>query len=190
MTEITFIRHGSTDWNLEQRAQGHTDIPLNATGRLQAQALAERLRGERWDYLYSSGLSRARETAEIIAAVLGLSVRTDGRLIEMSCGDCEGTTPAERVQRWGKDWKSLSLGVESREAIVERGRSFLSDVLDRHGGAKVLVVSHGALLGLTLRHLLPDIHTVGGLRNTSITRLIFREGRRECALYNCAEHIK
>lgn len=189
MTHIGFIRHGITDWNIEKRVQGHTDIPLNETGRMQALALAERLRDENWDLIYSSDLSRAKETAEIIAEVLGLSVKTDNRLREMACGEIEGTTLEERLSKWGSHWKALSLGIESKESIVSRGLSFATYVLDTYKDSKVLVVSHGALIRLTLKHLIPHVETKGPLHNTSITKLVCLDGNWDCELYNCTNHI-
>ncbi len=189
MTRIGFIRHGITDWNLGNRVQGHTDIPLNETGRTQAHAIANRLKGEEWEFIYSSDLSRAKETAQIIGQAMELPVRTDTRLREMHCGDVEGTTPEERIARWGNNWKALPLNIESRESIVERGLSFASYLLDNHEGSSVLVVSHGALVRLTLKHLIPHVDTKERLRNASITTLTNLNGSWDCALYNCAKHI-
>ena len=189
MTRIGFIRHGITDWNLEQRVQGQTDIPLNETGRKQALALADRLKEEEWDLIYSSDLARAQETAEIIAKVLGLRVRTDPRLREMNCGDVEGTTLEERIARWGNNWKTLSLNVESKASILNRGLSFTSYVLERYQDAGVLVVSHGAILRLTLKHLISQVDIKEPLRNTSLTKLVQVKEGWECELYNCAKHL-
>ncbi|WP_116107248.1 histidine phosphatase family protein [Lewinella sp. IMCC34191] len=190
MTKIGFIRHGITDWNAAQRIQGQTDIPLNETGRSQVRALAERLRDEAWDYIYSSDLSRARETAEIIARAIGLSLVLDQRLREMGCGQIEGTTLEERVSRWGDDWRTHSLGIETKESIVSRGLSFVTEIVDRHPDANVLIVSHGAILRQTLLHLLPPAACQERLRNTSVTALTYRQGDWSCELYNCVKHIK
>lgn len=122
MTRIGLIRHGSTAWNKEGRIQGHTDNPLDEEGLQQAEAIAERLSGEHWDYIYSSDLLRARQTAEVIAAKLGLQVAgVIPGIREMNGGLLEGTTEQERVERWGTEWKSLDLGLESNESGKQRG---------------------------------------------------------------------
>jgi len=189
MTQIGFIRHGITDWNIEMKAQGHTDIPLNETGRRQAYALAERLKEEDWDLIYSSDLSRAKETADIVSQALGLSVKTDKRLREMNCGEIEGTTLEERITRWGNNWRTLSLGIESEESIVNRGLSFVTYIHEKYNNKRVLVVSHGGLVGTTLKHLIPHVDTKEHLFNTSITKLIHLNGKWDCELFNCAKHI-
>lgn len=118
MTTIGLIRHGSTAWNKEGRAQGHTDNPLDAEGVQQAVLLAERLSTEQWDYLYSSDLLRARQTAEVIATRLGMEIAglVPG-IREMNAGQIEGTTEQDRVERWGSEWKKLDLGLESRRLV-------------------------------------------------------------------------
>ncbi|WP_104418277.1 histidine phosphatase family protein [Neolewinella xylanilytica] len=107
----------------------------------------------------------------------------------MHCGDVEGTTREERTARWGNDWKSLPLNIESSASIVDRGLSFVSYLLDTHDGANVLVVSHGALVRLTLQRLIPHVDTKERLRNASLTTLLYSKGDWDCALYNCAKHI-
>ena len=92
MTTLLLVRHGETDWNAEGRLQGHTDRPLNAHGRTQAKDLAERLAGEGADAIYASDLSRAKETAEILGARLGLPVVIDADLREKNWGNWEGLT--------------------------------------------------------------------------------------------------
>lgn len=188
MTQIGFIRHGITDWNIEKRAQGQTDIPLNETGRKQAKALANRLQHEHWDVMYSSDLSRAAETANIVAQALGLTVHTDKRLREMSCGLLEGTTVEERIEKWGADWNQLQLGVESDDAIAQRGLSFIEYINQRYPNQKILIVSHGAYVGKTLKKLIPHVDTEEHLHNTSLTILHFQNNNWDCSLYNCVKH--
>ena len=189
MTRLGLIRHGTTDWNAENRLQGHASISLNETGRLQAHAIAERLRGQPWDVLYTSDLPRATETAEIIARATGLSVLTDPRLREMDCGEVEGTTASERLAKWGEHWKALPLGMETRTSIERRGSAFIASVLAVHAGSRILVVSHGVLLRLTLQHLIPHADSSERLRNGSLTQLAYQDDRWECTLYNCVDHL-
>ena len=104
MTILGLIRHGVTDWNQARRMQGQTDIPLNAEGERQAQALGERLKNEplHWDAIYSSDLIRASTTAEYIRIALGLKeVRTNPLLRERKFGAAEGLTPEERQEKFG-----------------------------------------------------------------------------------------
>jgi len=190
MTTIGLVRHGITDWNIEQRTQGITDIPLNDLGREQARALARRLANERWDAIYASDLSRAKETADIAAQALGLDVLTDARLRERNYGEAETTTLEERIARWGADWDRLPIGLETEEEVAGRLIAFLNDVLPKHDpDAQILVFSHGALIGITLKRLIPHADTNEHLLNTSLTKLVYQEGAWECELFNCAKHL-
>jgi len=190
MTAIGWVRHGVTDWNLERRAQGQTDVPLNEIGREQAHALAERLKAEpAWDVIYSSDLSRALETAETIGRALGLPVVTDVRLREMSFGTMEGTTPEERLLMYGSDWETLEFGREKPEEGAARGTAFAEEIVRKHPGQRVLAVSHGALIANTLKALSPNEDWASHLRNTSITIMRLEEAGWRCELYNCTKHI-
>ena len=107
---IYLTRHGQTDWNAEARFQGQRDIPLNATGRAQARANGETLRGligsaDGFDFV-ASPLGRTRETMEIVRGAMGLdpaAYRTDERLKELSFGDWEGLTMPEIEARTARD---------------------------------------------------------------------------------------
>lgn len=188
---IGLIRHGSTFWNKEGRAQGHTNNPLDEEGLAQAVALAERLSGEKWDYLYSSDLLRAQQTAEAISQRLGIGISgLIPGMREMNGGLIEGTNEQDRVERWGKDWKSLDLGLESPESASARGGQSVRELAERHPGKNILVVSHGALLRHTLKGLVPSLDVQELLKNTSLTRITTVNGTDwSCELYNCAEHL-
>ncbi|HEY5099343.1 MAG TPA: histidine phosphatase family protein, partial [Gaiellaceae bacterium] len=95
MTTLLLVRHGETDWNAERRWQGHADVPLNDRGREQARVLAEQLTGESIDAIYSSDLSRARDTADIVGVRLGVPVVVDADLREIDVGPIEGMTAEE-----------------------------------------------------------------------------------------------
>jgi len=138
VTTLLLARHGETEWNREERFQGHADPPLNETGREQAAALAEKLAGEPIEAVYSSDLHRASETAEIVAGRLGLPVERDAGLREIDVGSWQGLT---RAQIDGRPWDG-----ETYEQHAERAMRALQAIAERHPEGRVLVVSHGGTL--------------------------------------------
>ena len=189
MTKVALIRHGSTPWNKEKRAQGSSDIPLDEEGKRDARKLAERLKSEKWDVLYSSPLLRAKETAEIIRGKVGLEIQFDSRLKEAGGGQIEGTTEAERIETWGDDWRMLDLGIEKSESVVARGGEFMDEVLNKHDGQNIIVVSHGAWISHLLRELDRENIVEEHMKNTSLSEVVFRDGRWNCNRFNCTLHI-
>ncbi|GGG02078.1 histidine phosphatase family protein [Paenibacillus aceti] len=190
MITLGLVRHGVTDWNNQGKAQGISDIPLNQEGRDQAAALAKRLSTEGWDAIISSNLIRAQETAHIISSYSGISLHpTDERLREMNCGLIEGTTEEERVSSWGPQWRKSDLGMESFDQVAERGHEFIQEISLNHRNKRILIVSHGALIGLTLKRLLPNIFTETHISNASLTVIKKTEEQWDCELYNCVEHL-
>lgn len=191
MATIGLIRHGITEWNELGRSQGISDIPLNEFGKQQAVALANRLSlEEKWDIIVTSDLLRAKETGQIIASKLNLPVSLfDERIREINCGEIEGTTEEERINKWGSNWRELNLGMEKFEDVSKRGYEFLTELATKYIDKRVLVVSHGALIGLTLQRLLPDKFSNTHIENTSLTILINNESKWDCTLYNCTQHL-
>jgi 2,3-bisphosphoglycerate-dependent phosphoglycerate mutase len=189
VTILAFVRHGETDWNRERRAQGQRDIPLNEAGRRQAEVLAERFGNESWDMVYTSDLSRARETAEAIGRRLSIPVHSDNRLREIGFGRLEGTTIEERVVRWGGLWKEMDFGEEPISDIRARSSSFVQHVLDNHKGQRIAAVSHGAFIADTLRMITGD-STISHLGNTSVTILKYEDNQWVCELLNCSTHLE
>jgi probable phosphoglycerate mutase len=151
MREMLLVRHGETDWNLENRVQGQTDRPLNATGLEQARALATRLAKEQFVAVFASDLVRARDTAGIVAHVHGLDVTVDPDLREKNFGTWEGLTSVEIMERFPDAVPGRWGDGETSEAVTERAISAIDRVRDLHPVGKVLVVSHGgpirAILG-------------------------------------------
>ncbi len=150
LTTFALVRHGQTDWNAQRRLQGSTDIPLNDVGRGQARDAVAALSGYEWDAIVSSPLSRAAETANLIAAGLGLSVaRRVPELAERSFG------PAEGLQA-GPELDALRLpgggfhGAESEDEAASRGLASLEALAEEFRGGRVLVVAHGTLLRVSL----------------------------------------
>lgn len=171
MMRIGFIRHGSTAWNKEKRAQGSSDIHLDDQGRSDAAKLGDWLKNDKWDVIFSSDLSRAKETAEIIAKKLNLKVIIDHRLREAGGGQIEGTTEQERIKKWGENWRELDLGIEKADLVVERAHAAVNDFHDKYSGLNVLVVSHGSFLRHFFKSTLPELNHENHIVNTSLTVL-------------------
>ncbi|TYS57766.1 histidine phosphatase family protein [Sutcliffiella horikoshii] len=190
MTKLGFIRHGSTAWNKGKRAQGSSNIPLDQDGIRDAESLANRIKNEDWDVIYSSDLLRAMQTAEIVARSLQVDeVFLDSRLQEVNGGQIEGTTEPERIEKWGENWRDLDLGIESKEMVVKRALSFIEEVTQKHKDQNVLVVSHGSYIRHVLGELVKDLKMENHLENTSVSTVKVREGLWECELYNCTKHL-
>ncbi|MCD1573350.1 histidine phosphatase family protein [Agromyces mediolanus] len=149
---IALVRHGETDWNRERRIQGLTDIPLNDTGRQQAAATAEALRDESWDAIYASPLSRAAETASIMAAGLGLAEPVHvPELVERRHGALEGLDPEGRAALEAS--AATIEGLEPRSAVIERSSAALLALAERHPGGRLLAVAHGGVIHSLILHL-------------------------------------
>lgn len=188
---IGLIRHGLTDWNVLGRIQGQSDIPLNEEGRQQARLLGNRLLEEpyKWDYIITSGLSRAQETGEIISGILNTPMLPpDERLKERSFGQAEGLTALEREAKWGTDWNLQDLGQEKEPAMQARILSFMHDLAEQYPNHHILVISHGALLAQLYRALYEDQYSER-IGNLSLTILEKSESDWNPLLYNCTKHL-
>ncbi|MBA3736198.1 MAG: histidine phosphatase family protein [Actinobacteria bacterium] len=188
MTTLLLVRHGETDWNREGRWQGLSDTSLNDLGREQAHALAGDLDGT-VDAVYASDLSRARETAEILAEKLGLEVRLDPRLRERGFGSWEGLTTPEIEERFAETHRLWRAGegsgaedAEPFEAFSARIEAFLADVLRQHPGEEVLVVSHGGSIRAihavaTGLDYVRDHRLIPSIANCVVTRYAAEDGK-------------
>jgi probable phosphoglycerate mutase len=159
MSRILYIaRHGETDWNAAERWQGHTDVPLNTTGRAQAMELAEKLMGARLGAVVSSDLARARETAHIVGEHLGVPhAWADADLRERAFGLFEGLTREECERLHPEAWRAHleqqqpPEGAESHESLRSRmlravERVFSDEALFGTDMGAVLAVSHGGAI--------------------------------------------
>lgn len=155
MTEFSLVRHGETDWNRAKRIQGTTDIPLNDEGRAQARVTGVLVARRQWDAVYTSPLSRARETAEIIAAEAGLPepiVIPD--LAERDYGDAEGMDWREIESRF-PDGVAVP-GQETREQVAVRVRGALAQIAEAHPDGRFLAVTHGGVIRGVLQAAEPE----------------------------------
>ena len=144
-THLGLLRHGQTDWNINFLLQGVTDIPMNQTGIEQVKLAAKAIRAEDWDVVLTSPLSRARQTAEIIASQHGYTeIIEQELLIERSFGEAEGLSH----EQWRAKYSNLDVipGGESRTQLAERSRLLLETISQELAGKRVLAISHGALI--------------------------------------------
>jgi broad specificity phosphatase PhoE len=151
VTKIYLVRHGATDWNVDKRAQGQADIPMNALGYQQAEEAAERLDAENIDAVYASDLQRASETGKAIARRHGLEVQLDERLREIDQGEWTGLTPAQIVERWPDQWGMARHytprpGGETPHQVRERALAALADFVRGRADGEVVVCSHGGTI--------------------------------------------
>ena len=160
---IACVRHGRTDWNVQRRIQGRTDVPLNDAGRLDAQLTALRLAAESWHAIYTSPLRRAAETARIIGLHLGLVPVSRPCLIERSYGTLEGTRARGRRREMRR--RVQARGVESDGKLRRRAIACIEGLAGEHPGRRLIVVSHRAFINALL-HVIS-----GGKAGTGITRL-------------------
>lgn len=169
MTRLFLVRHGETDWNRERRIQGRTDIPLNDTGREQARATGRRLAARSWDGLFASPLIRARETAEIIGAELGLGEPVlVPAIVERDYGEAEGMDGAEVERRYPNG--ATVPGRESRADVADRVVPALEGLALAHPGQVLVVVSHGGAIRAVLDRVDPG-NDFGPITNGSVHSL-------------------
>lgn len=157
---ILLARHGQTAWNALGKLQGHTDVPLDATGNQQAQSLARALQKERLTAVWTSDLCRARETGAIVAQMLGLGPPSvDAGLRERGFGIFEGLTRDECAAQHPESWRlSHTAGVapaggEPGELAIARMHQSLIRIAAalEDDAARALVISHGGIMRLWLR---------------------------------------
>jgi probable phosphoglycerate mutase len=169
MTEMLLVRHGETDWNREHRVQGHTDVPLNATGLEQARALADELSGSRLVAVYASDLARTRDTAAIVAAHHHLDVILDPDLREKNFGSWEGMTDVEILDRFPEAVRGRWGDGETNEAVAGRAIAAFDRIRGLHPAGPVLVVSHGGPLRAILTHIGIEHDSIG---NCELIRVV------------------
>ena len=170
---MVLVRHGQTAWNAEGRAQGHTDIGLDDTGRDQAEAMAPVVAAFEPSLLVSSDLARARETAAFLEKETGLTAEEDPRWREYDLGERTGLTLAEFGEKMGVEydgWWDVHAhvdvpGAETPEELAGRVLPAFEAVLERLGdGETAVVVTHGASLRVALASVLGwPVEVAGGI---------------------------
>jgi 2,3-bisphosphoglycerate-dependent phosphoglycerate mutase len=166
MSELILLRHGQSQWNLENRFTGWVDVPLSAKGEDEARAAGEKLRGRRVDKLYTSVLKRAIDTATLALATAGIAppaTERDAALNERMYGDLQGLNKAEAAQKWGdaqiKIWRrSYDVPPPGGESLADTAARVLpywdAHILpDLRAGKNVLIAAHGNSLRALVMHL-------------------------------------
>lgn len=185
--EICLVRHGETDWNKEGRIQGHTDIPLNETGKTQALSCANYLQAKDYQLIITSPLLRARQTAHIIAEKTNLPILEMHEFKERFYGDAEGMTAEERKFHFpdGNYTKQ-----ESRESLTKRVLCGLQR-LQQQQVQKIILVAHGAVINAILAAL--SNNEIGSgktiLANACLTDIHYTNEKWTIQKYNQIQHL-
>ncbi|MCK8826486.1 alpha-ribazole phosphatase [Natroniella acetigena] len=201
-TEVILVRHGETEWNRDFKFQGSQDVELSAEGKEQGEKLAVRLASEKIDKIYSSNLTRAYQTANLVAEKHELQVIQVDGLQEINFGEWEGMTYQEineefdfTVDQWMKDpvTKKPPAG-ESLKQLEERTIKALKTIIKEETGNKIVVVSHGGVIKTLLCNLLEmPLNKSWKLKqsNTAVNILKFYEGQASVILelFNCTAHL-
>lgn len=198
---VTLLRHGESVGNAESRWQGQADFPLTDVGRAQAQALAERWKREKvkFDFVISSPLSRARETAEIIASQLGLLVEFDPLWLERDNGEFAGLTAHEVRNNFAHPdfttpYDPVGLDGEGDWELFLRAGQALHELLKREP-ARYLIVSHGGLLNQLMHAIVgivPQAHNSGTsfrFSNTAFAQLVYYPNQHRWMIDKLNDHI-
>lgn len=201
MTRIYLVRHGQTAWNKEEIFRGRTDVPLNETGLREAQLAGEYFREMEIHAIYSSPLLRAWETAQKIADVQRLEVRSLQGIIDMCFGEWEGQSlkdvqekDGQRFQQWKNEPHLVKIpGGETLDEVRDRAMAVLEKTIKSHSGKTLLFVSHRvvnkvilcSILGLDNSHFWQI-----GQESTAINLIQHRDGKYVLSLLNEACHLK
>ncbi|MBN8193036.1 histidine phosphatase family protein [Bacillus sp. NTK074B] len=188
MTHICFVRHGQTNWNLYGKLQGQTDIPLNETGKRQAEECRVALKHHQWDVLITTSLQRAKKTAEIINRDLNLDIIEMDHFKERFFGEGEGMLRAEREERY-PDFTFPNM--ETYQELLARVQTGLRDIHAQFPDRKVLVVAHGAVINALIMEYHEDVsgprHVK--LQNGCFTEIRFEDGKWFVRSYNQIGHL-
>jgi len=163
MTKVILVRHGQTEWNRDERFRGHADVPLDKTGRAQANATARRI-SLQWNpaVVYAGPLSRTIHTGEPIASAIPSTVQVANDLIDADCGQWQGLTPDEVNERWPAEFHSYLHqpgdfqfpGGELLETARRRAMKCVNTLIEHHRNQTIVLVSHTALNRLILLSVL------------------------------------
>ncbi|WP_394897768.1 histidine phosphatase family protein [Clostridium butyricum] len=200
-TTIMLIRHGETEWNILGKFQGSTDIPLSNEGIRQAFMLKERLKSD-FDYIFSSPLKRAYETAKILCNESGKQVSIAEEIREINFGEWEGLTVKGIAEKYpdifnewrndkregkfcGGDMSTLNASIRAKNCIME--------IANKHKGKKIVIVAHGGIIKAGLIGIfewdMSMYHKIA-LGNTCVNTITFNDDMKPALLgLNDTNHL-
>ena len=201
MTKVFLVRHGRTIWNKEQIFRGTKDVPLDEVGKLEAQLVGERLKEEEIVAIYSSPLSRAKETAEAIARFHKLEVQVLVGLNDLHFGQWEGMHHKEVKERYPdlyRRWQQephrvIFPGGEGLDQVRSRAMQAIEDIITRHPQGVVALVTHRVVLKVLICALLglDNSHFWNiGQDTAAINCFLYRNRRWTVSLLNDVCHLK
>ncbi|WP_144678952.1 histidine phosphatase family protein [Bacillus altitudinis] len=188
MTAICLVRHGETDWNATKRIQGRTDIPLNDTGKWQAEQTGLYLKDAHWDVVISSPLSRAKETAHLILQHVHAPLVIMDDFIERDFGDAEGMSFEERQKLFpNKQYPNM----EPLSALQDRMLEGIEKVRATYPDQRVLIVAHGAAIHALLTSLADEHMGIKDTRleNACLNYVEWTDGEWKVNDYNVVSHL-
>lgn len=201
MKRFYLIRHGETDWNKHNMVQGSIDTELNKTGAEQARKVAERLKSEKIDIIFSSTLKRAYMTAKQIKSFHpDVPLKLTDKLNEINFGEWEGLSFNEIEERFSEQYKlwkdtpekATFPGEGSLYNVMERVKSFFEDVLNMPY-ENIVIVTHGGIIKLSIIYLLElplDFYKKCWFGNASLSIVDIKGNRRMLSLLNDMSHLQ
>lgn len=201
MTKLYLIRHGQSEWNILSKVQGQKDANLTNIGREQARKLGKRLIDENIDIIFSSDLSRALETAEIISSMINKPVVESKEIQEINFGPWEGLTLAEIQKKYKEEYliwmkkpdKFKLEGTETLDNLKNRVMKYVEKVLIENKDKNIAIVSHNATLKIIILNLLGmgnAFYKNISLNNVSLSIIECRQYNNVLTLLNDTSHLK
>lgn len=201
MTEFVAVRHGETDANLNGVLQGQSDTLLNELGLRQAQCASDRLKHEHFDLIFSSDLSRAFRTAELIAEPHQQPVMKLHALREWDLGVLQGGKWAELREKYPEVMNLFSEecaevlvpGGESRSVFYQRVADCLDEMSERFSGKRILLVTHGGVLKAMFNHIVGEVSDHSRLpltSNASVSQFRYIDGSWQLVSWNDIYHLR
>lgn len=200
-TELILVRHGETEWNQQQILQGHADSPLTTAGVAQAHVVGQRIAQLNPEIIYSSDLGRAYTTAQIVATYHPKPIRPEQSLRERCLGIFQGFSWPQIQQQFPQVYQEYNR--HSPDYVIPEGESYLQfvqrvmagveQIAVQHPQQKVLVVTHGGVIGALIRQILSIPYSAPrrfSLKNTSVNRVHFRNGEWMVETFGDISHLE